>query len=115
MIVPKKRSLYRYAVDTFIDLLGQVQKRSTAYRCNDIDTTGWNKFVDIYSDRGLVITKEFVKNFCEYGIQSWFNKDIEDEKNEDGHSGWNALNYENAFRGIPEVRQFQNTTGCRTP
>lgn len=80
MIVPKKRSLYRYAVDTFIDLLGQVQKRSTAYRCNDIDTTCWNKFVDIYSDRGLVITKEFVKNFCEYGIQSWFNKDVEDEK-----------------------------------
>ena len=62
MIVPKKRSLYRYAVDTFIDLLYQVQKRSTAYRCNDIDTTCWNKFVDIYSDRGLVITKEFVKN-----------------------------------------------------
>lgn len=76
MIVPKNRSLYRYAVDTFSDLLTQVQERSTAYRCNDVDVRCWNAFIEEFTKRDVTFTKGFVKDFCEYGIQSWFNPDI---------------------------------------
>lgn len=77
MIVPKNRSLYRYAVDTFSDLLSQVQERSAAYRCNDVDVKCWNAFVEEFSKReGVTITKGFIHDFTEYGIQSWFNPDV---------------------------------------
>ena len=77
MIVPKNRSLYRYAVDTFSDLLNQVQERSAAYRCNDIDVKCWNAFVEEFSKReGVTITKGFIRDFTEYGLQSWFNPDV---------------------------------------
>ena len=77
MIVPKNRSLYRYAVDTFSDLLSQVQERSAAYRCNDVDVKCWNAFVEEFSKReGVTITKGFIRDFTEYGIQSWFNPDV---------------------------------------
>lgn len=73
MKVPKNRTLYRYAVDTFSDLLNQVQERSTAYRCNDPDVNAWNRFVDTFTKRKITFTKGFIKDFCEYGMQSWFN------------------------------------------
>lgn len=76
MIVPKNRALYRYAVDVFLDLLHQVQERLAAYRCNDLDVKCWNAFVEEFSKRNINFTKGFVRDFCEYGIQNWFNSSI---------------------------------------
>jgi len=73
IIVPKKRALYRYAVDTFVKMLSKVQERYREYRCNNNDVMCWNAFVDAYSD--IILTEGFIHKFCEYGIQSWFNRD----------------------------------------
>lgn len=89
MIVPKNRSMYRYAVDTFSDLLNQVQERSAAYRCNDIDVKCWNAFVEEFSQReGVTFTKGFIRDFAEYGIQSWFNPDISQEDRQRVRFSW---------------------------
>jgi len=66
----KRQRLFRYAVDTFIELLEQVTKRKVNYKCNNSDTASWENFMDTFSDR---IGEEFVRKFLEYGIQSWFN------------------------------------------
>ena len=50
MIAPKKRTLYRYAVDTFGESLNKVQRRNKPYRCNDQDVQSWNLFVEYYKD-----------------------------------------------------------------
>ena len=73
MVIPKKRTLYRYAVDEFVEMIHFLQKRKVAYKCNDNDVSGWNKFVDYYSEQGVEIDKSFVYNFLKYGLQSWFN------------------------------------------
>lgn len=73
MVVPKKRSLYRYAVDEFVDMIHVLQKRQVSYKCNDQDVNGWNKFVDYYTEQNIEIDKSFVYNFLKYGLQSWFN------------------------------------------
>ena len=40
------RSLFRYAVDLFSELLTQVQgKRMKPYRCNNQDTAAWNNWI----------------------------------------------------------------------
>lgn len=75
MIVPKNRSLYRYAVDVFSDLLCQFQTRFTTYCCNDLDVKCWNVFVEEFSSRNINFTKGFIKDFCIYGVQSWFNSE----------------------------------------
>lgn len=69
--IPKKRTLYRYAVDIFIALLNQVQYRVKEYKCNDNDVNAWNAFVDYYKNTN--IGEDFIRKFAEYGIQSWFN------------------------------------------
>lgn len=76
MIAPKKRSLYRYAVDTFVELLNKVQTRNKPYKCNDQDVQSWNLFVEYYKD--VNIGKDFVKSYVQYGIQSWFNPDMDE-------------------------------------
>lgn len=76
MIAPKKRILYRYAVDIFIALLNQVQYRVKEYKCNDQDVRAWNNFVDYYKNTN--IGEDFIRKFAEYGIQSWFNPDMDD-------------------------------------
>lgn len=73
-VVPKKRILYRYAVDIFIALLNQVQYRVKEYRCNDQDVRSWNAFVEYYKNTN--IGEDFIRKFAEYGIQSWFNSDM---------------------------------------
>lgn len=73
-VTPKKRILYRYAVDIFVALLKQVQYRVKEYRCNDQDVRAWNTFVDYYSNTN--IGEDFIRKFAEYGIQSWFNPDM---------------------------------------
>lgn len=74
MIIPKKRELYRYAVDEFVELLSILQKKTrSTYRCNDSDIGGWNNFVDYYSQRGVSIDKSFIRSYIKYGLQSYFN------------------------------------------
>jgi hypothetical protein len=77
-VIPKKRSLYKYAVDTFVDLLNKVQSRVKSYRCNDLDIVCWNAFVKFYDDRDVCIGKDFIKSFIDYGIHSWFNSSTDD-------------------------------------
>ena len=73
MVTPKKRTLYRYAVDEFVEMIHVLQNRQVSYKCNDQDVHGWNKFVDYYSEQNITIDKSFVYNFLKYGLQSWFN------------------------------------------
>lgn len=72
--------LFRKAVDLFVELLEQIQKRKVNYKCNDADTTAWAKFIEIMESRKVTIGEDFVRKFVEYGIQSWFNPD----SNKDG-------------------------------
>ena len=68
------RTLYRFAVDLFIELLGQVQKkRSKPYVCNDADTKSWEAWCNYYQSRGVKIGEDFIRRYIEYGLQSWFN------------------------------------------
>ena len=69
-MVRRRQRLFRYAVDTFVELLEQVTKRRVNYKCNNSDTACWDNFMNTFTDR---IGEEFVRKFCEYGIQSWFN------------------------------------------
>lgn len=85
-VTPKKRILYRYAVDIFVALLNQVQYRSRAYRCNDQDVMAWNKFVDYYKD--IHIGEDFIKKFAQYGIQSWFNPSMTDLQKSNVRFAW---------------------------
>ena len=57
-VVQKRQRLFRYAVDTFVELLEQVTKRRVNYKCNNSDTACWNNFMDTFSDR---IGEEFSK------------------------------------------------------
>lgn len=86
MIAPKKRTLYRYAVDTFISLLSQVQIRSKEYRCNDTDVKCWNAFIDCFE--GKNIGKDFIFKFCQFGMQCWFNEDMTDTQKNNCRFSW---------------------------
>lgn len=66
----KQQRLFRYAVDLFIQLLGQVTHRRVNYKCNDADVASFEKFLEEFGDG---IGENFVREFTEYGIQSWFN------------------------------------------
>lgn len=66
----KRQKLFRYAVDTFIELLQQVTGRKVNYKCNNSDTACWDNFMDTFTDQ---IGEDFIKKFVEYGFQSWFN------------------------------------------
>ena len=57
----KRQRLFRYAVDTFVELLEQVTKRRVNYKCNNSDTACWNNFMDTFSD---LIGEEFVRKFA---------------------------------------------------
>ena len=70
------RRLYKYAVDLFVEMLNQVQKRTKPYRCNDNDTNAWNIWVDYNKKNKIPVTEEYIRKFIEYGLQSWFNDDI---------------------------------------
>lgn len=67
----KKRRLYKYAVDLFVDTLREVTKRPRfEYRCNDADTGCWDGFIDEFGDN---VGEGFIKDFLMFGFQSWFN------------------------------------------
>lgn len=70
------RRLYKYAVDLFVEMLNQVQKRTKPYRCNDNDNDAWNIWVDYHKKNKIPVTEEYIRKFIEYGLHSWFNKDI---------------------------------------
>lgn len=69
----KQRRLFRYAVDTFIDLLKKVAKNKCDYRCNDADEQAFETFLNEYPEVGEI----FVRDFLLYQFQSWFNEDSE--------------------------------------
>ena len=69
-LVRKRRRLFKYAVDLFIELLEQVQKRKIDYRCNNADSGCWDNFMDEFGDN---IGEDFIRKYTQYGIQSWFN------------------------------------------
>lgn len=85
-VTPKKRILYRYAVDIFVALLQQVQHRTKSYRCNDQDVLAWNKFVEYYEN--VYIGEEFIKTFAQYGIQSWFNPSMSETQKANCRFSW---------------------------
>lgn len=84
-MVRRRQRLFRYAVDTFIELLQQVTKRKVNYKCNDADTSCWDNFMDTFSDR---IGEEFIRKFAEYGIQSWFNSGCKRDYSRDIRFNW---------------------------
>lgn len=70
----KKWSLFRFAVDLFVQLLQQVTGRERIlYKSTDADTAAWNNFVAVFGDN---IGEEFIRKFVEYGMQSWFNPSV---------------------------------------
>lgn len=82
----KRQRLFRYAVDTFIELLQQVTKRRVVnYRCNNSDVSAWNYFTETFPDH---IGEEFVLKFLEYGIQSWFNSGTERDYSKSVRFSW---------------------------
>lgn len=71
-MVRRRQRLFRFAVDTFIDLLQQVSgRRRIDYRCSVSDLRSWDIFIDEY---GVSVGEDFIRKFVLYGIQSWFNK-----------------------------------------
>lgn len=102
-VIPKKRILYRYAVDIFVALLNQVQHRCKDYRCNDQDVRAWNSFVDYYSNTN--IGEDFIKRFAEYGIQSWFNPAMNEIQKHRCRFAW--------IFGLPAIKRW-NKLGAET-
>lgn len=74
-VVHRGGRLFRFAVDLFIQLLKQVTgRRVVRYACNNADTAAWAAFTAAFPDN---IGEDFVRRFCEYGIQSWFNSGVD--------------------------------------
>lgn len=70
-VVHKRKRLFRYAVNIFIELLEQVTKtKKNNVRCNDADVASFETFMDTFGDN---VGEEFIRKFTEYGMQSWFN------------------------------------------
>lgn len=70
----KQQRLFRFAVDIFIELLYQTTHNRVNYKCNDQDVTAFGSFLEEYGDS---IGENFIREFAEYGIQSWFNSGSE--------------------------------------
>lgn len=67
----RKKYLFKYSVDLFIEALKQVtHRRNVKYKCNDADVSCWNAFVKRFGDG---VGEELIQRFVEYGMQSWFN------------------------------------------
>lgn len=103
MVTPKKRTLYRFAVDTFVELLSELQHRIKEYRCNDNDVRCWNAFVDCFKD--VNIGKDFIVKFCQFGMQSWFNEDMSDEQKYQCRFSW--------VFSSKSVKRYKNVGGAK--
>lgn len=82
------RELYRTAVDLFIEMLNQLQRRVKPYRCNNADVSAWNSFVKYNQENKIPITEDYIRKFIEYGMQSWFNKDVSDFNKQGVRFSW---------------------------
>lgn len=67
--------MFRYAVDTFIELIEQVTKRRKNYQCNASDRGSFDNFLEKYPN----VDKEYLRKFIEYGVQSWFNDSVKND------------------------------------
>lgn len=74
-LVRKRKRLFRYAVDNFIDILGQITKKKINYKCNNADNYSWELFMDTFSDN---VGEEFVMKYLQYGLNHWFNDSKKD-------------------------------------
>lgn len=88
-MVGSKRKLFRYSVDLFIEVLGQVTNRKVSYKCNDKDVLSFDYFYDYFSNNGKnYIGEEFVRKFLLYGIQSWFNSGAKRDYSREVRFNW---------------------------
>lgn len=72
MIQPKKRTLYRYAVDEYIRIFDDIRGCKSNYRCNDADVAAWNNFIEVYINGNL--NKAFITSFIEFGLNHYITK-----------------------------------------
>ena len=71
----KSKRLFRFAVDEFVRVLSQIQKRRVNYRCNNGDSKAWGDWIKEFENRGYIIGEDFIKTFTLFGVQSWMNPD----------------------------------------
>jgi len=66
-----KRSLYHFAVDTFLRLFAKSIGYKINYRCNNNDVNSFYNFLEEYRD--VSIGENFVREYIEYGFQYYTN------------------------------------------
>ncbi len=82
----RKRRLFRYSVDAFLDVLGQVTgRKDIPYRCSQADKRAWETFVERFGDG---IGETFIDEFVRFGAQSWFNSRTEKDYSRTVRYGW---------------------------
>ena len=81
----KKGRLFRFAVDLFCSTLKQVTKRDFEYRCNKADIQSWDTFCETYGER---IGENFIRDFNDYGFQTWFNDTCRKDYSKSIHFNW---------------------------
>ena len=81
----KKGKLFRFAVDLFCSTLKQVTKRDFEYRCNKADIAAWDNFIEHYGER---VGENFIREYNDYGFQSWFNDTCEKDYSTKIHFNW---------------------------
>lgn len=101
----RKKQLFRYSVDLFVELLRQITKQRTVrYKCNDADVACFNVFIEKFGDG---VGENFIRKFAEYGMQSWFN---DGAKRDYTHS----IRYSWVFGGAAIKRWFALSGDVRT-
>lgn len=73
-LVRRRQRLFKYAVDIFVEMLEQITKKRSGYQCNKTDISCFEKYMNHFGDN---IGEEFVRKYCEYQMQSWFNDGAE--------------------------------------
>lgn len=63
----KERKLYKFAVDTFIKVISQIQRQKFHYQCDDRDVSAWDNFVE-----SRKVNEDIVRNVVEFGVQYYF-------------------------------------------
>lgn len=68
----KQKRLFRYAVDTFVQILSKITNRKfVKYKANDKDTVGFEYWLEYF---GSNVGEEFVKRFLEFSCTNYLDK-----------------------------------------
>lgn len=78
------RRLYRFAVDLFEKVLGQVRRRKTRYQCDDNDMGAWNNFLETRDK----VNEEIVRSIVEFGIQNYFSENNSQRQKDSIRFSW---------------------------